>query len=111
MAAACTSSQKYRLAPAEMPEPLHWFKWEAYTTWLSGFALMVALYYFDAGVRLVDPDDCGSVRLVCDRALGRRARARLARVRPALPNGGAAEPGRVGDRRGSTGGAGGLGCG
>jgi uncharacterized membrane protein len=48
-------SQKYRLAPAEMPEPLHWFKWEAYTTWLSGFALLVVLYYFDAGVRLVDP--------------------------------------------------------
>src|SRR5688500_12933435 len=47
-------SQKYRLAPAEMPEPLHWFKWEAYTTWLSGFALMVVLYYFDANVRLVD---------------------------------------------------------
>jgi len=48
-------SQKYRLAPAEMPEPLHWFKWEAYTTWLSGFALLVVLYYFDADVRLVDP--------------------------------------------------------
>ncbi|MDQ3671629.1 MAG: urate hydroxylase PuuD, partial [Actinomycetota bacterium] len=48
-------SQKYRLAPAELPEPLHWFKWEAYTTWLSGFALMVVLYYFDAEVRLVDP--------------------------------------------------------
>jgi uncharacterized membrane protein len=48
-------SQKYRLAPGELPEPLHWFKWEAYTTWLSGFALMVVLYYFDAGVRLVDP--------------------------------------------------------
>ncbi|MGH3137325.1 MAG: urate hydroxylase PuuD [Gaiellaceae bacterium] len=48
-------SQKYRLAPAEMPEPLHWFKWEAYTTWLTGFALLVVLYYFDAGVRLVDP--------------------------------------------------------
>jgi uncharacterized membrane protein len=48
-------SQKYRLAPAEMPEPLHWFKWEAYTTWLSGFALMIVLYYFDADVRLVDP--------------------------------------------------------
>ena len=48
-------SQKYRVAPAELPEPLHWFKWEAYTTWLSGFALMVVLYYFDAGVRLVDP--------------------------------------------------------
>ncbi|HLF68161.1 MAG TPA: urate hydroxylase PuuD [Gaiellaceae bacterium] len=48
-------SQKYRLAPAEMPEPLHWFKWEAYTTWLSGFALLVLLYYADADVRLVDP--------------------------------------------------------
>jgi uncharacterized membrane protein len=47
-------SQKYRLAPADMPEPLHWFKWEAYTTWLSGFALMVVLYYFDADVRLLD---------------------------------------------------------
>lgn len=48
-------SQKYRLAPAEMPEPLHWFKWEAYTTWLSGFALLVLLYYTDARARLVDP--------------------------------------------------------
>jgi uncharacterized membrane protein len=48
-------SQKYRLAPREVPEPLHWFKWEAYTTWLSGFALLVVLYYFDANVRLVDP--------------------------------------------------------
>jgi uncharacterized membrane protein len=48
-------SQKYRLAPRVMPEPLHWFKWEAYTTWLSGFVLMVVLYYFDADVRLVDP--------------------------------------------------------
>jgi uncharacterized membrane protein len=47
-------SQKYRLAPEEMPYPLHWFKWEAYTTWLSGFALLVVLYYFDAGTRLVD---------------------------------------------------------
>jgi uncharacterized membrane protein len=48
-------SQKYRLAPPEMPEPLHWFKWEAYTTWLTGFGLMVLLYYLDADVRLVDP--------------------------------------------------------
>jgi uncharacterized membrane protein len=48
-------SQKYQLAPAEMPEPLHWFKWEAYTTWLSGFALFVVLYYTDAGTRLIDP--------------------------------------------------------
>ena len=48
-------SQKYRLAPPEMPEPLHWFKWEAYTTWLSGFALLVLLYYTDSGVKLIDP--------------------------------------------------------
>jgi uncharacterized membrane protein len=48
-------SQKYRLAPPEMPEPLHWFKWEAYATWLSGFALFVLLYYTDAATRLVDP--------------------------------------------------------
>jgi uncharacterized membrane protein len=52
-------SQKYRLAPAEMPEPLHWFKWEAYTTWLSGFALLVVLYYFDADTRLVDATVAG----------------------------------------------------
>jgi uncharacterized membrane protein len=38
-----------------MPEPLHWFKWEAYTTWLSGFALFVVLYYTDAATRLIDP--------------------------------------------------------
>ena len=33
--------EKYRVAPPTLPEPLHWFKWEAYTTWLSGFALFV----------------------------------------------------------------------
>jgi uncharacterized membrane protein len=49
-------SQKYRVAPRGLPEPLHWFKWEAYTTWLSGFALLVVLYYVDAEVRLVDPE-------------------------------------------------------
>ena len=48
-------SQKYRVAPRELPEPLHWFKWEAYTTWLTGFALLVVLYYLDPDVRLVDP--------------------------------------------------------
>ncbi len=52
-------AQKYQLAPRQMPEPLHWFKWEAYTTWLSGFALMVVLYYFDADVRLIDPTVAG----------------------------------------------------
>jgi uncharacterized membrane protein len=46
--------QKYRVAPQTLPEPLHWFKWEAYTTWLSGFALMIVLYYFHADTYLVD---------------------------------------------------------
>ena len=37
---------KYKLGPKAMPRELHWFKWEAYTTWLSGFALLVLVYYF-----------------------------------------------------------------
>jgi uncharacterized membrane protein len=45
---------KWTVAPQELPEPLHWFKWEAYATWLSGFALLVVLYYFDAETYLVD---------------------------------------------------------
>jgi uncharacterized membrane protein len=48
-------SQKYKVAPPKLPEHLHWFKWEAYTTWLSGFALLVVLYWLDADTRLVDP--------------------------------------------------------
>ena len=48
-------SQKYLTAPPRLPDHLHWFKWEAYTTWLSGFALLVVLYWTDAGTRLVDP--------------------------------------------------------
>ncbi len=47
-------SQKYKVAPPRLPEHLHWFKWEAYTTWLSGFALLVVLYWLDADARLVD---------------------------------------------------------
>ncbi|WP_165189449.1 urate hydroxylase PuuD [Caulobacter soli] len=47
-------SQKYMTAPAHMPDHLHWFKWEAYTTWLSGFALLIVLYYVGAPVYLID---------------------------------------------------------
>ncbi|MGB2876339.1 MAG: urate hydroxylase PuuD [Gaiellaceae bacterium] len=47
--------QKYRVAPPTLPTPLHWFKWEAYTMWLSGFALLVVLYYVHASTYLVDP--------------------------------------------------------
>jgi uncharacterized membrane protein len=45
---------KYRVVPDELPDPLHWFKWEAYATWLSGFALLVVLYYANADTYLID---------------------------------------------------------
>jgi uncharacterized membrane protein len=47
--------EKYRVAPRTLPAPLAWFKWEAYTTWLTGFALMVLLYYVDPTQYLMDP--------------------------------------------------------
>lgn len=46
--------QKYLVAPSELPKELHWFKWEAYTTWLSGFALLVIVYYLNARAMMVD---------------------------------------------------------
>jgi uncharacterized membrane protein len=46
--------EKYRVAPPTLPSPLHWFKWEAYTTWISGFGLLVVLYYANASTFLVD---------------------------------------------------------
>ena len=45
---------KYLVAPAQMPDSLTWFKWEAYTTWLSGFALLVLVYYLGADLYLID---------------------------------------------------------
>lgn len=48
-------AQKYRVAPAELPQNLHWFKWEAYTTWLSGMFLLMLVYWLGAEVYLVDP--------------------------------------------------------
>jgi uncharacterized membrane protein len=45
---------KYLVAPAAMPDELTWFKWEAYTTWLSGFVLMIIVYYLQADLFLVD---------------------------------------------------------
>jgi len=48
-------AQKYRLAPEKMPEHLHWFKWEAYTTWISGMFMMVLMYWYGAEIYLIDP--------------------------------------------------------
>jgi uncharacterized membrane protein len=48
-------SQKYRIAPPVLPPTLHWFYWEAYTTWLSGFTLLCLLYLWRAEAYLIDP--------------------------------------------------------
>jgi uncharacterized membrane protein len=45
---------KYLVAPSKMPDQLTWHKWEAYTTWLSGFALLVVVYYLSAELYLID---------------------------------------------------------
>ena len=47
--------QKYLVAPAELPKDLTWFKYEAYSTWLSGFALLALIYYLSADLFLIDP--------------------------------------------------------
>lgn len=49
-------AMKYEVAPAKMPETLHWFKWEAYTTWISGMVMLVIVYYLNAEVYMVDPN-------------------------------------------------------
>lgn len=47
--------EKYAVAPAALPAELHWFKWEAYLTWATGFALLVVQYYWRADIYLIDP--------------------------------------------------------
>lgn len=46
--------KKYAVAPKHMPEKLHWFKWEAYFTWISGFLLLSLVYYYGASLYLID---------------------------------------------------------
>lgn len=48
-------AQKYKLAPEELPETLHWFKWEAYTTWITGMFMMTLIYWYGADLYLIDP--------------------------------------------------------
>ena len=47
--------QKYLVAPKSLPQNLHWFYWESYSTWLTGVALFAVLYLFNAGSMLIDP--------------------------------------------------------
>ena len=46
--------QKYLVAPPELPTELHWFKWEAYASWLSGFSMLFIVYYFNASAMMID---------------------------------------------------------
>ena len=82
--------EKYKLAPPRMPEKLHWFKWEAYATWLSGISLLGVVYYLNPGLYLLAPGSAlapaagvaiglGSLLLgwlvydaLCDSSLGKR---------------------------------------
>ncbi|AEV37683.1 protein containing DUF989 [Pseudovibrio sp. FO-BEG1] len=48
--------EKYMVAPKELPKDLIWYKWDAYLTWVSGFALLTVQYYFNATVYLIDPE-------------------------------------------------------
>jgi uncharacterized membrane protein len=49
------TAQKYRVAPQVLPASLHWFYWEAYSTFLSGLFLLALLYYAQAEIYLIDP--------------------------------------------------------
>lgn len=46
---------KYKVAPEKLPKMLHWFKWEAYLTWITGVGLLIFVYYFNAELFMVDP--------------------------------------------------------
>jgi uncharacterized membrane protein len=82
--------EKYKLAPPSMPDNLHWFKWEAYFTWLSGVALLLVVFYLNPTLYLIAPGSdmvpataitigVGSLiagyvayHFLCDSALGKR---------------------------------------
>ena len=76
---------KYLVAPARLPAELTWFKWEAYATWVSGFALVVAIYYAQASLYLIDPAVLDISPAGRHRHQHRRAGAGLAGLRRAVP--------------------------
>ena len=90
--------QKYLVAPKSLPEHLHWFIWESYSTWLTGFALLTVLYLFNASIFLVDKnvfDWSATAAVMASSGLPGRGLAGLRRDLPA------ARPARAGrsDRR------------
>ncbi len=76
--------QKYLVAPEFLPEHLTWFKWESYATWLSGFCLLVIVYYVGADLFLIDRHvlDIPQWGAIAD--LGRLDRRRLGDLRHAV---------------------------
>jgi len=51
--------KKFALAPGELPPTLHWFKWEAYATWVSGMALLIVVFYWNAQTYMLNPQVTG----------------------------------------------------
>ena len=51
--------KKFAVAPGELPPTLHWFKWEAYTTWISGMALLIIVFYWNAQTYMLNPEASG----------------------------------------------------
>ena len=51
--------KKFAVAPGQLPPTLHWFKWEAYTTWISGMALLVVVFYWNAQTYMLNPEVSG----------------------------------------------------
>ena len=47
--------KKFTNGPEKLPEVLHWFKWEAYMTWVSGITLLAIVYYYNAKAMMIDP--------------------------------------------------------
>lgn len=48
--------RKFKVAPARLPPHLHWFKWEAYSTWISGMSLLILVYWMGASTYLLPAD-------------------------------------------------------
>ena len=61
-------AEKYAVAPERMPDELHWFKYEAYFTWITGFLLLVVVYYFGADAFLIDQREAATRSGLGDRA-------------------------------------------
>jgi uncharacterized membrane protein len=51
--------KKFALVPGELPPTLHWFKWEAYMTWISGMALLIIIFYWNAQTYMLNPNLAG----------------------------------------------------